>query len=287
MSDNDPIRRGDVSNALNDLFITADNDREEGYDEGISAALEAIAALPAVAASQPADPVINADSRQRVTVVEKPDRSTFDAMCAMRNAINEHIPMPSLESDLLQGPENSVFCATVAEAVIKSHIRLKRDLETANYQVERLQSSFNDMAHVADDWMRKAEGLQNANPARVVVTAMNLSDMLKHAFISGRISAGAPSSSDANAWAEYDPTDCSAYDFILAAIDVQPDPRDAQIAALVEALTDTAAILQALMVAGKVRGADQYRIGGVYLQNVSDTLDAADAAVAAAKGGAA
>ena len=51
-------------------------------------------------------------------VVVKPDRDTFDAMCAMRNAINEYIPMPSLESDLLQGPENSVFCAAVAEAVI-------------------------------------------------------------------------------------------------------------------------------------------------------------------------
>lgn len=45
-------------------------------------------------------------------------RQTFDAMVAMRNSINEYIPMPSLESDLLQGPENSVFCAAVAEAVI-------------------------------------------------------------------------------------------------------------------------------------------------------------------------
>ena len=45
-------------------------------------------------------------------------RETFDAMCAMRDAINEHVPMPSLESDMLQGPEASVFCATVAEAVI-------------------------------------------------------------------------------------------------------------------------------------------------------------------------
>lgn len=48
-------------------------------------------------------------------------RETFDAMCAMRNSINEHVPMPSLESDLLQGPENSVFCAAVAEAVV-SHV---------------------------------------------------------------------------------------------------------------------------------------------------------------------
>lgn len=43
---------------------------------------------------------------------------TWSAMRAMRDAINEYIPMPSLESDLLRGPENSVFCATVAETVI-------------------------------------------------------------------------------------------------------------------------------------------------------------------------
>jgi len=55
---------------------------------------------------------------------ERPNRKTFDAMCAMRNAINEYVPMPSIESDLLQGPENSVFCATVAEAVIVEIRRL-------------------------------------------------------------------------------------------------------------------------------------------------------------------
>jgi hypothetical protein len=58
--------------------------------------------------------------------VERPNRETFDAMCAMRNAINEYVPMPSTESDLLQGPENSVFCATVAEAVI---VEIKRLLD--------------------------------------------------------------------------------------------------------------------------------------------------------------
>ena len=69
----------------------------------------------------------------------------------------------------------------------------------------------------------------------------------------------------------------------MSAIEAQPAPRDAVIKGLVEALKDTAAILQAALVAGKIKSADQYRIGGVYLQNVSDTLDAADAALAAAK----
>lgn len=50
---------------------------------------------------------------------------TWEAMQTMRNQINEHIPMPSLESDLLRGPENSIFCAAVAEAVI-SHLLIDR-----------------------------------------------------------------------------------------------------------------------------------------------------------------
>ena len=49
---------------------------------------------------------------------QKNSAETWEAMQTMRDAINEHIPMPSLESDLLRGPEISVFCATVAEAVI-------------------------------------------------------------------------------------------------------------------------------------------------------------------------
>jgi hypothetical protein len=96
MSDDDLIRRGDA------LKLLADG----CYDPFI---VRSIAALPAVTPK----------------VVIQPDRDTFDAMCAMRDAINEHIPVPSLESDLLQGPQNSVFCATVAEAVIAEVTRLR------------------------------------------------------------------------------------------------------------------------------------------------------------------
>lgn len=51
---------------------------------------------------------------------QKNARETWEAMCAMRDSINEHAPMPSVEADLLEGPEASVFCATVAEAVIRA-----------------------------------------------------------------------------------------------------------------------------------------------------------------------
>lgn len=64
----------------------------------------------------------NAALRERLEATnarwQQNGRDTWAAMQAMHNNINEHLPMPSMESDLLQGPENSVFCATVAEAVI-------------------------------------------------------------------------------------------------------------------------------------------------------------------------
>lgn len=57
-------------------------------------------------------------------------RETFEAMVAMRNEINEYVPLPSLESDLLQGPENSVFCATLAKEVIRYIEELKCQIST-------------------------------------------------------------------------------------------------------------------------------------------------------------
>jgi hypothetical protein len=58
--------------------------------------------------------------RSRHVALQQNLRDAFDALCAMRNSINEHIPMPSLESDLLHGPETTVFCSVVAETVINS-----------------------------------------------------------------------------------------------------------------------------------------------------------------------
>lgn len=73
-------------------------------------------------------------------------RETFEAMCTMRDAINEHVPMPSLESDLLQGPENSVFCAAVAEAVIAAVEALQKERALAE-QVARLVGALEALRH--------------------------------------------------------------------------------------------------------------------------------------------
>jgi hypothetical protein len=51
-------------------------------------------------------------------------RETFEAMVAMRDSINEHVPIPSLESDLAKGPSDTVFCEVVARAVIAEITRL-------------------------------------------------------------------------------------------------------------------------------------------------------------------
>jgi hypothetical protein len=57
-----------------------------------------------------------------------------------------------------------------------------------------------------------------------------------------------------------------------------------EVRALVDAAKEVAAILQAAVVSGAVRGGDSYRIGGVYLQTVSAALDAVNAALAAWEG---
>jgi hypothetical protein len=59
-----------------------------------------------------------------------------DAFAAMRNALNEHIPIQSDEADLLAGPEFIVSCEAVARAVIAEVARLKGDMEQAEAQLD-------------------------------------------------------------------------------------------------------------------------------------------------------
>ena len=90
---------------------------------------------------------------------QKSVRDTFDAMCAMRNAINEHVPMPSLESDLLHGPENSVFCAAVAESVIEAQ-------QKAQEKIARLTEALDEKQDGGKDfWMNWAKKRLEINRA--------------------------------------------------------------------------------------------------------------------------
>lgn len=59
--------------------------------------------------------------------------ATWEAMQTMRNDINEVVPLPSLEADLLEGPENSIFCATVARNVLH---KVKEQGDTIDYWID-------------------------------------------------------------------------------------------------------------------------------------------------------
>lgn len=83
-------------------------------------------------------------------------RETFEAMAAMRDTINEHIPMPSLESDLLSGPESSVFCARVAEAVVGA-------IAAKDAEIDRLQDMYERATpHLSheNNWMKRTKAAE-------------------------------------------------------------------------------------------------------------------------------
>ena len=95
---------------------------------------------------------------------QRNSRETFDAMVAMRNSINEHLPMPSLESDLLQGPENSVFCAAVADAVVQHVAALTAQVAELEACLERQVSGhredLDEIANVSVQRLRRAEAAE-------------------------------------------------------------------------------------------------------------------------------
>ena len=89
-------------------------------------------------------------------------RDTFEALCALRDSINEYTPIPSLESDLLEGPETSVFCSVVAEYVISALQRNRLSvLEEAARVAERVCDE-EEGSHIAA--ARAIRDLANADP---------------------------------------------------------------------------------------------------------------------------
>lgn len=97
--------RDKIAEIIGDIRMSA-NDAPISYHELNTTLADAVlAALPHVTSE---------------TIWRRNLRDSFDAMCAMRNDINNVVPMPSLESDLLQGPETSVFCSEVAFAIIEN-----------------------------------------------------------------------------------------------------------------------------------------------------------------------
>ena len=78
---------------------------------------------------------------------------TWQAFRAMRDLINEHVPMPSLEADLLEGPEMSVSCANVAKAVIKHAQDMGVQMDALRAEIERLKADRDKYAASAAAFM--------------------------------------------------------------------------------------------------------------------------------------
>jgi hypothetical protein len=75
-----------------------------------------------------------------------------------------------------------------------------------------------------NDAIAAIEALLTTPPPAVSVKVkpLDLSNLLKHAFIAGRTSAGGSASFDAEHWVEYDPAENAAYHRILSQIETAP-----------------------------------------------------------------
>ena len=105
---------------------------------------------------------VDAERRARA-VTQANSRETWQALCATRNHLNEHFPMPSLESDLLQGPENSVFCAAVAEAVVNALAALRAENERLQTIIGNLHTVEGKHRETANAHFHRANRLQAEN----------------------------------------------------------------------------------------------------------------------------
>jgi hypothetical protein len=122
----------DTLRALSARLAEAREAISEMHDLASSHAARAEAAEAALASATRAK-----DCFQRMT------RAHWEALCAMRNSINEHIPMPNTDSGPLFSPENGPIYADIAERVVA------RIVESKNYTLA-LEQELKDRAEAAD-----------------------------------------------------------------------------------------------------------------------------------------
>jgi hypothetical protein len=91
----------------------------------------ALAVANTQAAARESEAVAEVERWRKMSIANR------DAFAAMRNAINEHIPIQSDEADLLAGPEFSVSCEAVARAVIAEVARLRDLVEQCERKIAR------------------------------------------------------------------------------------------------------------------------------------------------------
>lgn len=111
-------------------------------------------------AAQLADALRGKGCFQRMT------RAHWEALCAMRNSINEYVPMPNTDSGPLFSPENGPIYADIAERVVadikKSReyaLALEQELKDRAAKTDPVSASAKRVLHDIDDLVANSEGV--------------------------------------------------------------------------------------------------------------------------------
>ena len=100
------------------------------------------------------------DCFQRMT------RAHWEALCAMRNSINEYIPMPSTDSGPLFSPEDGPIYADIAERVVAEikesreyALALQQELKDRAAKSDPIVAASKRVLHDIDDLVANSEGV--------------------------------------------------------------------------------------------------------------------------------
>lgn len=135
-----------------------------------------------------------------------------------------------------------------------------------------------------EGWFQASERRASPPDAGVRVKALDLSNLLKHAFLSGVVAArNIPPGNECDGpalWVDYDPETCPAYGRIKSALEPSPSPD----ASVREALKKSRRVIEQIVLAAieedtisEENGDDKW-----FAENGSEALEAIDAAL---KGG--
>jgi hypothetical protein len=89
-------------------------------------------------------------------------RAHWEALCAMRNSINEHIPMPNTDSGPLFSPENGPIYADIAERVVAALSAAEAQLAKVEAMVEAAEMMVKAYREESDQTITAFYALEDA-----------------------------------------------------------------------------------------------------------------------------